>query len=416
MRHTCKSIICVYLSLTLLNTLATSFIWGINTLFLLSAGLSNTQAFTANAFFTMGQVIFEVPTGIVADNKGRRLSFMLGSVTLITATLLYWLMWEVTAPFWGWAIVSIFLGLGFTFFSGATDAWLVDALNATRYQGTLDSVFAKGQIMIGIGMLGGSVAGGIIAQYVNIGVPYLMRALVLGMGLVAAFFFMHDIGFQPAQDKSLLLESKRIMTAAFDTGFKYKPVRWLILAEVFASGIGIYVFYAMQPYILILYGHPDAYSIAGLVAAIVAGAQIAGGFLVSYIRKCFDKRSSILMISVIMNTFILIFMGLTPSFSVMILLIIVWALNFAIVIPVRQAFINELIPSQQRATVLSFDSLMGSSGGVLFQPLLGKIADVWSYPVSYLFSGFFSIAVWPFILLVKREKVNQDIIERHIKS
>jgi hypothetical protein len=42
----------IYLTLTLGNTLAASFIWGINTLFLLDAGLSNLEAFTANAFFT----------------------------------------------------------------------------------------------------------------------------------------------------------------------------------------------------------------------------------------------------------------------------------------------------------------------------------------------------------------------------
>ncbi|HZI04336.1 MAG TPA: MFS transporter, partial [Archangium sp.] len=61
-----------YLLLTLLSTLAASFIWGINTLFLLDAGLSNAEAFAANAFFTGGQVLFELPTGVVADTWGRR--------------------------------------------------------------------------------------------------------------------------------------------------------------------------------------------------------------------------------------------------------------------------------------------------------------------------------------------------------
>src|SRR5918995_6632148 len=122
-----------YLVLTLLTTLAASFIWGINTLFLLDAGLSNTEAFAANAFFTLGQVIFEIPTGVVADTRGRRFSFLLGAGTLLLATLLYLLMWQVRAPFAGWALASILLGLGFTFFSGATEAWLVDALKASGY-------------------------------------------------------------------------------------------------------------------------------------------------------------------------------------------------------------------------------------------------------------------------------------------
>src|SRR3972149_1655721 len=88
----------VYLVLTLFNTLATSFIWGINTLFLLDAGLSNAQAFLANAFFTIGQVLFEVPTGIVADLKGRRNSYLLGTVPLSVATLLYFYAWTMHAP------------------------------------------------------------------------------------------------------------------------------------------------------------------------------------------------------------------------------------------------------------------------------------------------------------------------------
>ena len=59
----------VYLVLLLLHTLAASFIWGLNTLFLLDAGLTNTQASAADAFFTAGLVLFEVPTGVVADSQ-----------------------------------------------------------------------------------------------------------------------------------------------------------------------------------------------------------------------------------------------------------------------------------------------------------------------------------------------------------
>ena len=81
-----------YLTLLLGNTLAASLIWGINTIFLLDAGLSNLQAFAANAFFTLGMVLFEVPTGIVADTAGRRLSYLLGTVTLSASTLLYVLL------------------------------------------------------------------------------------------------------------------------------------------------------------------------------------------------------------------------------------------------------------------------------------------------------------------------------------
>ncbi len=117
-------------------------------------------------------VIFEVPTGIVADTIGRRVSYLLGTVTLTVATLLYVLLWQIEAPLWEWALVSIMLGLGFTFFSGAIEAWLVDALHATGFTGSLESVFSRGQIVGGVAMLTGSVAGGFIAAETSLGVPF----------------------------------------------------------------------------------------------------------------------------------------------------------------------------------------------------------------------------------------------------
>src|SRR5688572_33302866 len=77
-------------------------------------------------------VLFEVPTGVVADTWGRRMSYLLGTLTLAGSTLLYYFMWQLKAPFWAWALVSILIGLGFTFFSGAVEAWLVDRSEERR--------------------------------------------------------------------------------------------------------------------------------------------------------------------------------------------------------------------------------------------------------------------------------------------
>ena len=186
-----------YYALMLGNTVAASLIWGINTIFLLDAGLNNLEAFAANAFFTAGMVIFEVPTGIVADMWGRRMSFLLGTVTLAVTTALYVMLWQVEAPFWSWALVSLCLGLGFTFFSGAVEAWLVDALSATQYQGTLESVLARGQIVTGVGMLTGSIAGGFLAQAVSLGFPFVLRAAILDPDVRHRVRADARLGFEP---------------------------------------------------------------------------------------------------------------------------------------------------------------------------------------------------------------------------
>jgi len=399
-----------YLRLTLLTTLAASFIWGINTLFLLDAGLTNTEAFTANAFFTAGSVLFEVPTGVVADTRGRRLSFLLGAGTLLVSTLLYLLMWEIRAPLWGWAISSVLLGLGFTFFSGATEAWLVDALKAAEFDGNLESVFGRAQTVGGAAMLAGSVAGGLIAQVTNLGVPYILRAALLGVTLLVAFRFMHDQGFAPKRGAGAIAEVRSVLRGSIDGGWRNPPVRWMMLAAPFTMGSGIYAFYALQPHLLNLYGDQTAYWIAGLAAAIVAGAQILGGVLVSRVRRLFSRRTDALAFGTASTVVLLLLIGWTNNFWVAIVAVVGWALIFSASGPLRQAYVNGCIPSDQRATVLSFDSLMGSAGGVVAQPALGRVADLSGYGTSYLFVGAIQAVAIPFVLAARRAKSASDPI------
>lgn len=392
-----------FLTLLLFNTLAASLIWGINTIFLLDAGLNNLEAFAANAFFTAGMLLFEIPTGVIADLKGRRISFLLGTVTLAVTTLLYLLLWQITAPFWAWAVVSLFLGLGFTFFSGATEAWLVDALRHTGYTGKLESVFAKGQIVSGIAMLTGAIGGGVLAQVTNLGVPYLVRGILLIVTFILAFLLMRDLGFTPVKSKHPIKEVNHILRNSIDHGLRYPPIRWVMLTAPFISGVSFYGFYALQPYLLELWGDQEAYALAGITAAILAAAQIAGGFLVPYFGRVFHRRTVLMFSATLLSTTAVVLMGVLTNFWVVIILVILWGLLFAAVTPVHQAYLNTLILAKQRATVLSFDSLLGSSGGVVTQPILGRAADVWSYPASYLLGGAMQSLALPFAWLAIKE-------------
>jgi MFS family permease len=408
---TSRSIQRTYLLLMLGNTLATSLIWGINTIFLLDAGLSNLEAFAANAFFTGGMVLFEVPTGIVADTIGRRMSYLLGTLTLSGASLLYVLLWQMEAPFWEWAVVSLLLGLGFTFFSGAVEAWLVDALAATGYEGRLETVFGRGQIVTGAGMLGGSVAGGVIAQEVSLGTPFVLRGVILIVMFVVAFRLMHDVGFTPAKGGRPLGEMRKITSNSIDYGWRVPAVKWLMVEALFTGGVGIYAFYALQPYLLELYGDPHAYTVAGLAAAIVAGAQILGGVAAPRIRARFHRRTTALLLTAGLSTISLALIGAIQNFWAVIGFTTVWGLLFAATMPIRQTYINGMIPSQQRATILSFDSMMSSTGGVWTQPLLGRVADSSGYAASYLVSAGISVLALPFIALSRNQNAPADTLE-----
>lgn len=391
-----------YLALVLGNTLAASCIWGINTLFLLDAGLSTTQAFAANAFFTAGMVLFEIPTGVVADRWGRRASYLAGTLVLAATTLAYVALWQVGAPFWAWALSSMAIGLGFTFFSGAVEAWLVDALLSTGAGQRVQPVLGRAQVVGGIGMLAGSVGGGALAQATSLGVPYLVRTGLLVALFVVAAVFMRDLGFTPDRIRSQGAAIRALLVDSVTHGPRRPPVRWLMVSGAFLSGVGIYGFYAMQPYLLELYGDERAYTVAGLAAAILAGAQVLGGLAAPLVRRWVPRRTTVLLATTLLGAGLLALLGLVRGFATALLLIVAWGVAQAIAAPVRQAYLNDLVPSAQRATVLSFDSLVANSGGVVLQPALGRSADVWGFGPSYLLGGAVQMLAIPFLIASRR--------------
>lgn len=101
-------------------------------------------------------------------------------------------------------------------------------------------------------------------------------------------------------------------------------------------------------------------------------------------------------------------MGLVHNFWAVLVLLALWGTMSAATGPVRQAYFNALIPSAQRATVLSTDNLLASAGGVVIQPGLGKAADAWSYGPFYLLGAGIQLLVLPFILLARAEHASAE--------
>ena len=405
-----------YIILTLLQTLAASLIWGVNTLFLLDAGLSLTEAFVANAAFTAGMVIFEIPTGVVADTFGRRISFILGAATLLVTTAAYLGLWYVEAGIGWWILVSALIGLGFTFFSGATEAWLVDALMATGYKGGIESVFGKGQTVAGAAMLVGTIGGGFLGQ-VSLGLPYVARSILLLTVIGAAWAWMHDLGYEPAKGVAVGEQVKGLLRSSVRHGLGNPPIRMFMFGAPFAAGVGIWIFYAFQPYLLELLGDPDATYLAGIAAAVFATAQMIGGASVNWVRRRVSSRTGVITAEIVIGSLALVGVGLAEmldipiGFWVAIVLLALTALVSAMSTPMQQAYMNDCIPSGQRATVLSFASLMGSAGGVVAQPALGRVADVYSLGTGYVVAGILYAIRLPFILRVRAMRLPADQVK-----
>lgn len=412
-------IIRVYLVSSGLFTLATSLIWGVNTLFLLDAGLDIFQVMVVNAAFSAGQVLFEVPTGVVADTIGRKVSFLIGIATLFASTLVYVAAWEYGWPMWGFFGASLLLGLGYTFQTGAVDAWLVDALEHTGFEGHTEDVFARGGMVFGTAMLLGTLAGGFLGQ-VSLGLPFLVRAGILVAAFIVVLVSMRDLGFEPRALKAsrFAAESKIIFRAGVRYGWRNKIVRPLLLVSLVWGLFMMYFFYSSQPYVLEILGK-DLVWVAGAWTALFGLMGVVGNMLVPKVMKIADgsRRSAprvLAVCSAIAASLVaaMAVLGFTAPeagsvlwFAAFAVLAAGFGTLFGLMGPVRQAFLNKQIPSAQRATVLSLDSFFDEAGGLAGQPAFGYIARATSIPVSYAVGAVVMMAAYP---LYRRAAVHAD--------
>ncbi|RME72536.1 MAG: MFS transporter [Chloroflexi bacterium] len=405
-----EAVVRSYLIIAGLYTLSTSIIWGVNTLFLLDAGLDIMGVFIANGVFTGSMALFEIPTGVLADTRGRRVSFLLSVSILFLGTLGYVAAAAMGGGLLLFSLMSVVLGLGYTFYSGAVEAWLVDALKATGFSGQLDQVFARGSIVSGGAMLIGSIGGGILGSF-SLSVPFLARAILLALVFGVAFFTMHDLGFTSRQAvwRAIPSEMKRIAGDSITYGWQKTPVRLLIIAALVQSIFMAWGFYAWQPYFLDLLGQ-DLTWVAGVIAALIALATIAGNSVVEWVTRFCGKRTTLLLLAAGIQAIALVGVGLSGSFWLAVALYLVVMATMGVWGPVRQAYIHQNVPSEQRASVISFDSLVSSGGSMFGQIGLGRLAQTQSIAAGYVVGGFTSLLVLPVIFILRRLNEPADII------
>ena len=406
-----QKVIRTYLLIAGLYTLSASLIWGVNTLFLLDAGLDILEVFIANAVFTGSMALFEIPTGIVADTRGRRLSFLLSLVIVLAGTLCY--VWVAAS---GGGLIyfigaSVILGLGYTFYSGAVEAWLVDALEASGYDGELDEVFARGSMVTGCAMILGTVAGGFLGS-VQLDFPFFVRAGLLALVFGFAFFTMRDLGYvkKDLQGTSALSQMRRLAATSFSLGWGERRMKLLVSVGAAQSGFMAWGFHAWQPHFLELLGDPNAVRVAGGIAALVALAGIVGNGVVEWFTRFCGKRTTLLLWAAVIQTVAAIGIGLAGSFYLAVGLYLVVMAAAGVTMPVRQAYLHQLIPGEQRATVISFDSLIGSVASMGGQAGLGYLSRVRSLADGYVVGGAVTILALPVLVLLRRAGTGADVI------
>mgnify|MGYP006285799433 CR=1 FL=1 len=180
----------VYIALQVSSSLLFSLIFTVNMVYHVTVvGLSPLQLVLVGTILEATVFLFEVPTGVLADVKSRRLSVIIGYVIIGAGFII-----EGSVPaFWSVALAQVVWGFGYTFTSGATQAWVVDEVGEKR----AGEAFLRGAQA---GQVGNLVA---IPISIALGTVFPALPILIAGGLMVALaaflaLTMTEEGFTPA--------------------------------------------------------------------------------------------------------------------------------------------------------------------------------------------------------------------------
>jgi MFS family permease len=174
-----------------------------------------------------------------------------------------------------------------------------------------------------------------------------------------------------------------------------------MLAGLFQGGFLMWGFYASQPYLLELLDS-DAIWIAGLVAAGVALATIVGNQVVRIASQYCGRRTTLLLIAGAVQAGAAVAMGLTGSFWIALPALLLVMGSMGVTSPVRSAYLHQVVPTEQRATVVSFDSLVSNAGGIGGQLGLGALGEARSVGTAFVAGGVLTGVALPLLARLRR--------------
>ena len=345
-------------------------------------------------------LVFEVPTGFVADTVSHRLSVTIGCL-FIGAGFLLWGTVPLLVPI---LIGQVLWGLGATFQSGATEAWIADELKGqdvgrTYLRGSQLGYFAA-VLGIGSSALLGSLFGLAIPMIAG-GIGFLLIA-----GSLVAFMPEDHFSPEPRAGRS----RARTMSDTLMSGVRTvrgHPVLLTILLITFIGGAASETFDRLwELHILGNFAFPtfvDLPTIAwfGLISvtALLASVGVA-----EVARRRVDTDSHLATARALlgMNTALMVGMALfavAGNFGVAVAGYLLARVMRRVTVPISTAWINQSLTPHVRATVMSLDAQADAVGQIAGGPLLGALAVSAGTPVALLTVAAFII---PTLLLYAR--------------
>lgn len=369
-------------------------------LYFLGIGFSFFQIALIGSIRSVVGIIFEVPTGVIADKYGRKFSVISGY--LLTAVCLF------LVPFFRdfWIIAAVFAldALFETFISGADRAWAVD-LAEKQDSSLVDQYFLKSRFFRNIGMVAAPIIAGYIAS--RFGMKFLWPVFAVGC-LIATIFLFFGKEIKEAREKISSSVKEKVSDLWSDSKATIKFVFGHKILLLLLSGIFIFYFIdeitslIWTPYLqktginLQTIGFLfSAISVVGIFVPIIAGTLLKRG-----------SKFSILLFCGLCYSVLLFVVGSFGNKILVGLIFVLFSSIDEIFLPLEEALTNNFIESKNRAAVLSVKSMVESLSSIIGAPVAGFVLGVITMRQAFILAGVLFI-ILPVIYFSARAKNSQ---------
>ncbi|MCX7772274.1 MAG: MFS transporter [Clostridia bacterium] len=347
------------------------------TLYLVGKGLNFTQIMFLQSFFSVAIFILEVPTGAFGDLIGRRVSLFLAGIAMALGAIAY-----IT----GNSIVQFALGellfaCGMSLKSGSDTALVYDSLKKLDRTAEFTAIQGKGESYCLGAQIIGSVVSGVIYE-IHPELPLIVSALLMILSAISALFYYEIKTYEHEEAPKYWTQIKE--SAVFLV--RHKRVRAVVFYFIF-----FYVFYRVgfwyyQPYMQ--QTHIDAKYFGLIFALFNIVATLSARFSHRYVS--WTKGKSMILLSVLMAASFLLMGITTKPFGF--LFICLQQVTRGVNGPVMMKYMNKHIPSNKRATIISFSSLLKNLAAAVAFPIVGFAMDRIDAVSINLYSGLLMVA------------------------
>lgn len=345
---------------------------GVWMIYLAVKGMSLTQLGILEGIFHLTSFCMEVPTGIIADLWGRKVSRMLGRAFSFVSTIVL----IFSNNFYMFALSFIISAISYNLESGAGDALIYDSLKQIGREKEYMKVNGNNEMFMQIGTLIALPLGGYLASK-NYLLPFALSAVLAFITLVQAFSFTEpDIHRKREESNRAINLLKTQLVDSIKVIKNNKKVGFFI---VFINVISLFIttlFYYLQNYWKVQ-GHSEfQIGIYLSISSLLAGIMATKVYKLERILK--EKGILMFMPFVI----ILAMWGIALTNYSPIFYVVIGIMDSIVYVTVSD-YINKLIPSENRATILSLESMVFSFLMIVVFPLIGKVGDAVSLNFAF---------------------------------